>query len=62
MSKAIRVRRAVIAVLSVAGLFFVVGAVAMELLGVDLTPGFGVLQTLAFLVGLTALTMPPICS
>lgn len=57
MSKAIRVRRAVIAVLSVTGLFFVVGAVAMELLGVDLTPGFGVLQTLAFLVGLTALTV-----
>jgi len=29
----------------------------MELLGVDLTPGFGVLQTLVFLVGLTALTI-----
>ena len=57
MSKAIRVRRAVVAVLSIVGLLFVVGAVATELFGLDLTPGFGVLQTLTFLVGLTALTI-----
>ena len=57
MNKATRVRRVVIAVLSVAGAVFVVGAVATELLGLDLTPGFGVLQTLAFLIGLTALTI-----
>lgn len=57
MNKATRVRRVVIAVLSVAGAIFVVGAVATELLGLDLTPGFGVLQTLAFLIGLTALTI-----
>jgi hypothetical protein len=31
--------------------------VATELLGLDLTPGFGVLQTLAFLIGLTVLTI-----
>jgi len=57
MNKATRVRRVVIAVLSLLGVLFVVGAVATELLGLDLTPGFGVLQTLAFLVGLTALTI-----
>lgn len=57
MSKAIRVRRVVVAALSIVGLLVVVGAVATELLGLDLTPGFGVLQTLAFLVGLTALTI-----
>ena len=57
MNKATRVRRAVIAVLSIMGVVFVVGAVATELLGLDLTPGFGVLQTLAFLIGLTVLTI-----
>ena len=57
MNKATRVRRVVIAVLSVVGAVFVVGAVATELLGLDLTPGFGVLQTLAFLIGLTVLTI-----
>ena len=56
-NKPIRVRRAVIAVLSVLGLLLTIGAVATELLGLDLTPGFGVLQTLAFLMGLTALTI-----
>ena len=57
MNKATRVRRVVIAVLFLLGVVFVVGAVATELLGLDLTPGFGVLQTLAFLAGLTALTI-----
>ena len=58
-NKPVRVRRAVIAVLSVLGLLLTIGAVATELLGLDLTPGFGVLQTLAFLMGLTALTIAP---
>jgi drug/metabolite transporter (DMT)-like permease len=57
MNKVTRVRRMVIAALSLLGVVFVVGAVATELLGLDLTPGFGVLQTLAFLVGLTSLTI-----
>ncbi|MBP8948468.1 MAG: hypothetical protein KBG73_06465 [Candidatus Promineofilum sp.] len=56
-NKPIRVRRAVIAVLSIVGLLLTIGAVATELFGLDLTPGFGVLQTLAFLMGLTALTI-----
>ncbi len=56
-NKPVRVRRAVIAVLSVLGLLLTVGAVVTELFGLDLTPGFGVLQTLAFLLGLTALTI-----
>ena len=56
-NKPVRVRRAVIAVLSVLGLLLTIGAVATELFGLDLTPGFGVLQTLAFLMGLTALTI-----
>jgi len=56
-SKAARVRRAVIAVLSLLGVALVVTAAAVELFGLDLTPGFGVLQTLAFLAGVTALTI-----
>ena len=56
-SKAARVRRAVIAILSLLGVTLIIVAAAVELLGLDLTPGFGVLQTLAFLVGVTALTI-----
>ena len=56
-NKPVRVRRAVVAVLAIVGLLLVVGAVATELFGLDLTPGFGVLQTLAFLMGITALTI-----
>ena len=55
-NKAIRVRRAVMAVMGVLGALLVVVAAAVEFLGVDLTPGFGVLQTLAFLLGISALT------
>ncbi len=56
-NKAIRVRRAVMALLSVIGLLLVVVAAAVELLGLDLTPGFGVVQTLVFLIGVSALTL-----
>lgn len=56
-NRAIRVRRAATAVLSILGVLLVVVAVAVELFGLDLTPGFGVLQTLVFLLGITALTV-----
>lgn len=56
-NKALRVRRAVMLALALVGLLLVVGAAAVELLGLDLTPGFGVLQTLAFLLGVSALTI-----
>ena len=56
-NRAIRVRRAATAVLSILGVLLIVVAVAVELFGLDLTPGFGVLQTLAFLAGVTALTV-----
>ena len=55
-NKAIRVRRAVMAVMGLTGALLVIVAAAVEFLGVDLTPGFGVLQTLAFLLGISALT------
>ncbi len=44
-------------ILIVLGIILVVGAFVAELIGLDLTPGFGVLQTLAFLVGVTLLTI-----
>ncbi len=56
-SKAARVRSAVIVVLTLIGLSLIVVAVTVELLNLNLTPGFGVLQTLLFLVGITALTI-----
>lgn len=56
-NKVIRVRRAVVATLTIVGVILILTAVMTEVLGVDLTPGFGVLQTLSFLVGLTALTI-----
>ncbi len=52
-----RVRRAVMWVLVVLGVLLVVGAVVADPIGLDLTPGFGVLQTLAFLIGVTLLTI-----
>jgi len=55
-NKAIRVRRAFMALLAVIGLLLVVVAAAVEFLGVDLTPGFGAVQTLVFLIGISALT------
>ncbi len=56
-NRAARIRRAVIAILVVLGALAILVAVTTEFTGVDLTPGFGVLQTLAFLLGLTALTI-----
>jgi hypothetical protein len=56
-SKVIRVRRWVIAILSVLGVLAILGAIVVEFFGLDLTPGFGVLQTLSFLLGVTALTI-----
>ncbi|HNS40151.1 MAG: hypothetical protein LC131_01240 [Anaerolineae bacterium] len=52
-----RVRHAVMWILIVSGVLLVVGSFAAELIGLDLTPGFGVLQTLAFLSGVTLLTI-----
>ena len=56
-NRVLRVRRAVILVLSVLGLILVVLSIAAELAGFGPTPGFGVLQTLGFLLGITALTV-----
>lgn len=39
------------------GIAFVVAAAALEILNLGPTPGFGVLQTLVFLLGITALTV-----
>jgi hypothetical protein len=44
-------------VLAVIGIALVVVAVAAELLNWGLTPGFGVVQTFSFLLGITALTI-----
>lgn len=43
--------------LIVLGIVLVIGALVADPIGLDLTPGFGVLQTLAFLVGITLLTI-----
>lgn len=43
--------------LIVLGIALVIGAFTADLIGLDLTPGFGVLQTTAFLVGVTLLTI-----
>lgn len=56
-SRAARVRRAVIVILSLLGVVFIIGAIIAELVGIGPTPGFGVLQTLAFLLGVSALTV-----
>ncbi|WP_374687400.1 hypothetical protein [Promineifilum sp.] len=56
-SRAARVRRAVIVILSLLGVVFIIGAIIAELAGIGPTPGFGVLQTLAFLLGVSALTV-----
>ena len=56
-NKVVRVRRAVITALLVIGILLVVGAVVAEFIGLAPTPGFGVLQTLVFLLGITALTL-----
>ena len=39
------------------GVFLMIGAIVAELYDLGPTPGFGVLQTLVFLLGVTALTL-----
>lgn len=56
-NKVLRVRRVVISGLVIIGLLLVVGAVVAEMVGIGPTPGFGALQTLVFLLGITALTV-----
>lgn len=55
-NKVLRIRRAVILGLLIIGIALVIGAIAAEVYDLSPTPGFGVLQTLAFLLGVTALT------
>jgi hypothetical protein len=55
--KVVHVRRAVMLALLLLGLALVAVAAVVELLSLGLTPGFGVLQTLVFLLGVTALTV-----
>lgn len=43
--------------LIVLGIVLVIGALVADPIGLDLTPGFGVLQTLALLMGITLLTI-----
>ena len=47
----------VIIILFVLGLLFVGLALAADVLGIDLTPGFGVIQVVALLIGITLLTL-----
>lgn len=56
-SQVLRVRRAVTWGLSIIGVFLIIGAIVAELYKLGPTPGFGVLQTLVFLLGITALTV-----
>lgn len=56
-SKVLRVRRTVIIFLFISGIILVGGAFAAEFTSLGPTPGFGVLQTLIFLMGITALTI-----
>lgn len=56
-NKVLRIRRTVMLGLIFLGIAFVVAAAALEILNLGPTPGFGVLQTLVFLLGITALTV-----
>ena len=47
----------VVIILIVLGLLFVALALAADFLGIDLTPGFGVIQVVALLIGITLLTL-----
>lgn len=55
--RVLRVRRAVILAFSLLGIVLIAIAAAAERLDLGLTPGFGVLQTLFFLLGVTCLTI-----
>ena len=52
-----RLRNNIIIFLVAAGLLLIALAFAADYLGIDLTPGFGVIQTVTFLGGLTLLTL-----
>ena len=56
-SKTNRLRNIVIIFLFVFGFLLLILAIAADYLGIDITPGFGVLQTVAFLSALTLLTL-----
>jgi ABC-type Na+ efflux pump permease subunit len=56
-SKSRRIRNIVTIVLVVFGFLFVVLSIAADDLGIDLTPGFGIIQMIGFLIGLTFLTL-----
>lgn len=55
--RAAKVRRYVTLTLFVVGLVLIVLSLAAEFIGLDITPGFGVVQMLQLLVGLSALTL-----
>jgi hypothetical protein len=56
-SKTNRLRNIVIILLFVFGFLLLILAIAADYLGIDITPGFGVIQTVAFLSALTLLTL-----
>ncbi len=56
-NKVLRIRRAVMLGLLIIGTLLVIGAIVAEVYHLSPTPGFGVLQTLIFLLGITALTV-----
>lgn len=56
-SKPTRIRKIVILVLVIIGLLFVGLSLAADYLRLDLTPGFGIIQMVALLAGLTLLTL-----
>ena len=56
-NQVLRIRRAFTLITFVLGLALVIVAIVAETGGYDLTPGFGVLQTLIFLFGVTLLTI-----
>jgi hypothetical protein len=56
-SKTNRLRNIVIVILFVSGFLLLILAIAADYLGIDITPGFGVIQTVAFLSALTLLTL-----
>ena len=56
-NRVIRIRRAFMLGLTVIGVLLVISAAVAEFIGLGPTPGFGVLQTLVFLLGITALTV-----
>jgi hypothetical protein len=56
-NKVLGIRRAVMWSLAILGLILIAVAAVVEWLDLGLTPGFGVLQTFVFLLGITSLTV-----